>query len=400
MARTRIDVTELRGWGRLAFDATLGITAVVEGMHHNIARGPWFASAPKAARTRGITGLVYGSVRGITRLVGLGYDAAVSRLAVTGEGAASPGREAVVAALNGVLGDHLAATGNPLAIPMRLRFAGRPLTLEREALAAAIPQATPKLLVLAHGLCTNDVRWSRRGHDHGAALARDLGYTPVYLHYNTGLHVSENGREFADALEALVRAWPVPLEDLTILAHSMGGLVTRSACHQAGLAGHSWLSQLKNAVFLGTAHHGAPLERGGNWVDVILGINPYTAPLSRVGQIRSAGITDLRHGNLLEEDWRGRDRFARARDVRRPVPLPAGVRCMTIAATTSRAEHRAGHYLGDGLVPLDSALGRHRDPSRTLAFPDEHRWIARGVGHLGLLCDARVYERIRGWLAE
>jgi hypothetical protein len=400
MAKPRIDVTELRGWGRLAFDATLGVTAVVEGMHHNIARGPWFADAPKAARTRGFTGLVYGSVRGVTRLVGMGYDAAVSRLATGGERAASPDREAVIGALNGVLGDHLAATGNPLAIPMRLRLGGKALEPDRRAIAAAIPHATPKLLVLAHGLCTTDLRWCRRGHDHGAALAQDLGYTAVYLHYNSGLHVSTNGRAFADALEALVRAWPVPLDDLTILGHSMGGLVARSACHHAGLAGHAWLPRLRNVVFLGTPHHGAPLERGGNWVDVVLGVNPYTAPLSRVGQIRSAGITDLRHGNLLDEDWQGRDRFVRARDVRRPVPLPAGVRCFAVAATTARGEHRAGHLMGDGLVPLDSALGRHRDASRTLEFADEQRWIARGVSHLGLLCDAGVYERIRGWLAE
>src|SRR5690606_30856312 len=117
---TRLDVTDLRGWGRLAFDATLGVTAVVEGMHHNIARGPFCSDAPKAARTRGITGFVYGSIRGITKLVGMGYDAVVSQLAATGDGVTSPEREAVVGALNGVLGDHLAATGNPLAIPMQL----------------------------------------------------------------------------------------------------------------------------------------------------------------------------------------------------------------------------------------------------------------------------------------
>jgi pimeloyl-ACP methyl ester carboxylesterase len=328
----------------------------------------------------------------------MGYDAVVSQLAATGDGVTSPEREAVIGALNGVLGDHLAATGNPLAIPMQLRRDGQPLTLARGALAAAIPQATSKLLVLVHGLCTNDLRWSRKGHDHGAALARDLGYTPVYLRYNSGLHVSTNGWAFAEALESLVDAWPVPLDELTIVAHSMGGLVTRSAQHQAAAAGHSWLRHLRNIAFLGTPHHGAPLERGGNWVDVVLGITSYTAPLCRLGQIRSAGITDLRHGNLLDEDWRGRDRFARARDVRRPVPLPAGVRCLAIAATTTTSERVPANLVGDGMVRVDSCLGRHPDPSRTLDFADDCRWIARGVNHLGLLSDPAVYERLRGWL--
>lgn len=395
----RVDVTDLRGWGRLAFDATLGVTAVVEGMHHNIARGPWFLDAPRTARTRGLTGLVYGAVRGVTRLAGEGYDAAVSRLAGRAAPASSPRREAVVAALNGVLGDHLAATGNPLAIPMRLRFEGRPVVLERAALAAAIPGATSKVVVLVHGLCTNPLCWSRRGHDHGAALARDLGYTPLYLHYNSGLHVSTSGEALAQVLEALVRAWPVPLDDLAIVAHSLGGLVARSAAHQAAVAGHAWPRRLTSAVFLGTPHHGAALERGGNWVDVVLGVSPYTAPLAGVGRIRSAGITDLRHGSLLDEDWRGRDRFARSRDPRRPVPLPPGVRCLAIAGTTARRRGAAADLLGDGLVPLASALGRHREPERTLAFGPGGRAIAPGVGHLDLLCDPGVYDRVRGWLA-
>ena len=188
--------------------------------------------------------------------------------------------------------------------------------------------------MLAHGLCLNDLQWNRRGHDHGAALARDLGYTPVYLHYNTGLHISTNGRQLAEALEALVAQWPVPLEEFALVAHSMGGLVARSACHYGALAAHAWPRRLGTLVFLGTPHHGAPMERGGNWIDTLLEISPYTAPFARLGKIRSAGITDLRYGNLADEDWHGRDRFARG-DRRRFVPLPDGVRCFAIGATAA-----------------------------------------------------------------
>ena len=87
-------------------------------------------------------------------------------------GSSSPEREAFVAALNGVWGDHLANTGNPLAIAMSLRVGGRPYQ-------ATLRAPTRKLLVLVHGLAMNDLQWTRRGHDHGQALARDLGFTPV-----------------------------------------------------------------------------------------------------------------------------------------------------------------------------------------------------------------------------
>ena len=265
----RNHLSDLRGVSRLAIDATKGITDLVEAMHHNIIRIPGPLGKPATGSTRGITGLVYRSVRGVTGLVGHSIDRALATLVpLLGHVAPSPAREAIVAALNGVLGDHLAGSGNPLAIALCFRREGKPLVISRETLATAIPAATGKLLVLIHGLCLSDLQWNRQGHDHGAALAHDLGYTPVYLHYNTGLHISTNGKALAEALEALVREWPAPLQELTILAHSMGGLIARSACHYGALAGHAWLRCLGHVVFLGTPHHGAPLERGGNKIDI------------------------------------------------------------------------------------------------------------------------------------
>ena len=154
---------------------------------------------------------------------------------------------------------------------------------------------------------------------------------------------------------------------------------------------------LRTLVFLGTPHHGAPLERGGNWIDLLLGVSPYTAPLARLGKIRSAGITDLRYGNLLDEDWQGRDRFARG-DRRRFVPLPDGVRCYAIAATTARDRGCRTELPGDGLVPVASALGEHAQPELSLHIPQSRQWIARGCGHLDLLDAPEVYRRIRRWL--
>ena len=402
-SKQRNHVTDLRGVTRMAIDATTGLTDLVEALHTRIARAPAGLGGPVVAgAVNGITGLVYKSIRGVTRAVGGGIDALLAQLSpLLGEMGSSSAREALVAALNGVLGDYLAATGNPLAIAMRLRRHGQALELTREGLAAAIPSPSAKVAVLVHGLCMNDRQWEREGHDHGAALARDLLFTPVYLHHNTGLHVATSGAAFAELLEALVAAWPVPIEELVIVAHSMGGLVARSAHHSGTAANHGWPRQLRKLVMLGTPHHGAPLERGGHWIDILLEKTLYTAPFARLGKIRSAGITDLRHGSVLEEDWRGRDRFAHGETPRRPVALPDGVRCYAIAATTGKsAGDLSDRLLGDGLVPLASALGRHPDPRFALAFPPVNQWIAYDTGHLELLSKAAVYERIRSWLAD
>jgi len=394
-------LSDLRGASRLAVDAATGLVNLVEAMHQNVARLPGVVGRSRPGRTRGVTGLVYRTIRGTTGRVGGGIDAVLARLLpLLDESGSSRGREVVLAALNGVLGDYLAATSNPLAIPMRLRWNGRPLQLVRQALAEKISQPSSRVVVLVHGLCLSDLQWRRKGHDHGAALARDLGCTPVYLHYNSGLHVSTNGRAFAGLIEVLLEQWPVPVKELIIIGHSMGGLVSRSACHYGAAAGHDWPKRLRKLIFLGTPHHGAPLERGGHWVDVILGISPYTAPFARLGKIRSAGVTDLRHGNLRDEDWEGRDRFKHARDLRLPVPLPKRTQCYAIAATTgNRSGDLSDRVLGDGLVPVDSALGRHADARLALSIPDSRQWIGYGMNHLDLLGHPEVYAVIKRWLS-
>jgi pimeloyl-ACP methyl ester carboxylesterase len=385
-------LADLRGGVRLAVDGVGGVTNIVESMHGRIARGaPPLGTVPDAP-TRGITGFVYRSIRGTTGLVGKGIDAALAAaeaLMPATSGSLpddSFAREAWVAALNGVLGDHLERSGNPLATPMALRPRG---------VHAASP--TSHLLVLVHGLCMNDLQWTRGGHDHGQALGEALGCTPVYLRYNSGRHISTNGAELASHLEALLKSWPVPADTLTVVGHSMGGLVARSAAHQAAQAGMQWPAKLRKLVFLGTPHQGAPLERGGNWLHRGLGISPYAAPFTRLSGLRSEGITDLRHGNLLEADWAG-DRYGH-RDRRTPVRLPTGVACYAVAATLGESG-AGGEWLGDGLVPVASALGRHERPTRDLHVPPSHQFIARGVHHLDLLCDTGVYRRMRRWLAR
>jgi pimeloyl-ACP methyl ester carboxylesterase len=404
----RNHVEDLRGATRLAVEATRGVMGLVQAMHRTIASGPAVLGKPLEGPASLLTGLVYGGISGVTKLVGAGIDGALAPLGrFLGESAPGPEREAVLAALNGVLGDYLQSSNNPLAIPMRLRRAGLPLELEKERLREAIPAATSRVVVLVHGSSMNDRQWLREGHDHGASLAGDLGFTALYLHYNSGLHISESGSAFAGLLEQLVQAWPVTLDELVLLGHSMGGLVARSAVHAGEVRGHRWRSKLRKLVTLGSPHHGAPLERGGNRVDRLLGVSAYSAPFARLGKIRSAGVTDLRHGTVRDEDWRGRDRFEHGADHRTPLPLPEGVSCYAVAASTAIAapvERGSGEMPrderrpGDGLVPIDSALGRHPSAELNLAFPEAHQWVVLGINHFDLLSSLEVYGAVRRWL--
>jgi pimeloyl-ACP methyl ester carboxylesterase len=397
---TAVSLSDVLGLGRLAADAATGLTDLVEQMHTSILDTPGRFGHLGRGLTAGVTRLAYRGVRGAFRLTSAGLGFAHARLDPNQEAATSHGRDVALAALNGVLGDHLAETGNPLALRMRLRHRGRTLILNRRELANAFPDATGRVAVLVHGLCMSDLQWTRQNHDHGAALANELGFTPVYLSYNSGLHVSVNGRAFAEMLEALIDEWPRPIDDFVVIGHSMGGLLARSACDYGEAEGHRWRRQLRKLVTLGTPHHGAPLERIGNWVDHIVAKTPYTAAFARLGKVRSAGVTDLRYGNLVDEDWQGRDRFAREPDKRRAIPLPEGVACYAIAGTTASSPGGLNDRLvGDGLVPVASALGHHKDPARALAFPADRQAVASATGHLDLLSRREVYEQVARWLS-
>lgn len=399
--------SDLRGVVQLATQATRGVARMAEGVHQSVWGSMGVPGGKTAGTTRGLTGLIYQTVQGVTQLVGSGAEAILGKLqplldAADAEAPETPQREAVLAALNGVLGDRLAASGNPLATRLQLRHAGQALDWARPATLPAKGTVGGKLLVILHGLCMNDLQWthttaSGEVRSHATALAA-LGYTPVYARYNTGLHTSDNGAALAAELDQLVAHWPVPVNEITVLAHSMGGLVTRSAVQQAGPAA-PWRQVLKHIVFLGTPHHGAPLERAGNWVDVILGATPYSRPFAKLGQLRSAGITDLRYGFVSPEDWQGRNRFQKGPDRRVPVALPEGVACYTLAATTaSQRGALADRLLGDGLVPLRSALGLHDEAKRTLVFAKPSQCIAYQMNHMELLHRPEVTAQLLAWL--
>ncbi|MGB5511210.1 MAG: hypothetical protein WBM87_05830 [Woeseiaceae bacterium] len=387
----RSQLADLRGITRMTIDAAESIAEVVETMHHTIQSRPGPLGIASTGRPRGITGFVYRCVRGGIRLGGRAVDAGLAGVTpLLPEGESSPALDAYRSAVNGVYGDYLLRTENPLAIDMSLRYRGHrvdPHDPMRVIEQQGDVTSASKLVVLVHGLCMNDRQWHRNGHDHGAALADEQGYLPLYLHYNSGLHIASNGRLLAEMLETLIGNWSARLDELVIIGHSMGGLVARSACEYARGAGHTWLTELRKLVFLGTPHHGAPLERGGHGLDLVMQMSPYSIPFTRLSKARSAGITDLRHGAIGQGDA--------------VVPLPAGVKCYAAAAV--RAAKRSllsERMIGDGLVPLDSALGRHRVGSRTLKVPANRQWVGYGMNHLELLGRAEVYGQLSSWLRE
>ena len=237
-------------------------------------------------------------------------------------------------------GDRIARDHAPLALGMDLRVDGEP---------------TGRVVVFVHGLCETDAAWRLGGGPtYGDRLREDLGHTPVYARYNTGRHISDNGRTLAAALEALVDEWPVEVEELVLVGHSMGGLVARSACHYAERDGLRWTAALRHVVCLGSPHLGAPLERaaarGSHWLAKL----PEAAPLARLLTARSAGVKDLRYGACLDEDWEGIDPDAWGPDGCGEVPFLPSATYSYVGATLDAREGlaaRADRRRRAGAVP-------------------------------------------------
>ncbi len=403
MPNKKNTVTDLQGLTHLLKDAVVGITDLVEAMQKQIVHPPFLPSTPIQHLISDVSQFAYKNIRWSASFVGSAVDKALEQLTfILGEIKTTEDREALRAVLNGVIGDYLEKHENPLKIAMQFRHEAQALSLNSKSLKKAYPTLHGKILVMVHGSSMNDLQWTRKAHNHGAALAKELQKTPVYLYYNSGLHVSTNGQNFSNLLEALLQNYPVPVEEICILAHSMGGLVSRSAMHYAQKQQKSWIKHLKKIVFLGTPHHGASLEQAGNYVDVILEATAYTKPFARLGKIRSAGVTDLRYGNLVDEDWQDADRFEMKHDQRQHIPLPEGVECHSIAGVSGKGSTKplSSQWLGDNLVSVKSAFGQHKNPSKNLHFKKENTWIAYECNHFDLLSNPEVYHRIRQWIKK
>ena len=375
-------VKDLIGASKLAKDAIAGITEIVES------RNPYIKRFNKQIGQNKLSKVANDN---ITKLI-----AQLDQPQTKWAKKPSLLREANLAMINGLIGDYLAATDNPLAIEMSVRKNGK--TWDKQKLIKAIEQSEGHVNLMVHGLTLNDLQWKRKKHDHGALLQSDLGILPIYLHYNTGLHVSENGRKLSEMIESIIEVSSVPLK-LNIITHSLGGLVARSACYYGEQSNCKWTKNLQKVVFLGTPHNGALAEKAGNWMDTVLNKNYYGRTISRIARMRSSAFTDIRYGYVVDEDWKGKDRFADSLNNRTPVPLPEDVECYAIATTTSKKSSNFNDQVrGDGMVTIDSALGIHREEKWHLNIPQENQWIGRNISHMDLLCNPEVYSTIKNWL--
>ena len=406
--------TELRALTALGFDELRLASGGLGSIHQAIAGRVFRAVGPGAALVRpmheAITRGVYKGLGLGTRAIGLAAQAAVARrdapmLSTTPHGSA------LIAAVTGLRGDALEAEGSPLCQPMAVRANGEPVALDTDALRMAFPDATPRIVVFLHGLMETEFSWGdhRGGAGHarglrkaqetyGSRLARELGCTPVYVRFNSGRHISENGRSLSELIEELVAAWPGGADELALVGHSMGGLVAHSACCHAAQDDADWVRLVRHSVSLGSPHMGAPLEQAVHVLSAGLAALPETRPFANFLRRRSGGIRDLRHGSLVDEDWRDRDPDTLRAAACAEVPLVEGVTHCFVSATITRGDrHPLGRLLGDTLVLVPSASGRSR--TRRIPFDEEYGMHVGGATHFALLNHPAVYERLRDWLA-
>ena len=396
---------ELRAASRLGGLVFAGLVARIGQVHQAIAGRAFGSVGPAGALARqihdGVAQGAYAAVRGAGLAAGAAGGAAASALGAGGGPAGrQPGSNLALAALNAVAGHRLDADLAPLGIEMAVRAGGRDVELTARGVAEAYPQATARVAVLVHGLAETEDSWRRRSGQsapYGDRLRAEFGYTPVYVRYNTGRHVSASGRDLARLLEQLTAAWPEPIDEILLAGHSMGGLVIRSACHYGGEAGAAWAGRVRHVFYLGSPHLGAPLARAAGYAGWALGQVPETRPFAALAA-GPPSVMDLRHGYLLDADWADCDQNRCLADHRSGIPLLATASHHAISATvTADPASPLGAAVGDLLVQPASAHGR-RGQDRHIPFPAELGRRLGGMHHFDLLNHADVWEAMRGRL--
>jgi len=310
------------------------------------------------------------------------------------QGKGGPGIvEHAVSALNAWFGDYLSQTDNGLQQSMAFFRDNRPVAPED---FAAPP--TGKVCVFVHGLGCNESLWSfpapHDGGGYGELLEQRCGYMPLFLRFNTGLRISNNGKQLANLLERFCAHHDAAVTELLLIGHSVGGLVIRSACHHAG---QDWVSRVRHVVYLGSPHQGAPLEKATNVATHVLGRFDTTATrvIRDLLNTRGAGVKDLRFGNLIDQDWLDCDPDELMNNRRVPVPW----------LTTARHHFAVGQAvarvgtLGDAMVGTDSAAGRACGAQPGAPGGSDVQ-VMPGLNHLDLARHPSVYEHIEGWVNE
>lgn len=282
--------------------------------------------------------------------------------------------------MNGVIGDKLQEWRHPLAQPLELvDHSGRGLTL-----AQLQARSERGVLLFVHGLCLSEFDWQTPANHRFVQQLQQQGMGVAWVRYNSGLPIWENGNAFSRYLH---EHWQQDsAQSLTLIGHSMGGLIIRSALHHGEYVHNSdWVNAIERAAYLASPHSGAPLEKIGNFANSLLGVSPYSKPLMALGNIRSLGIRSLRHGHIVAP--------ADAAENQQPLPFNPRIRHLLLAAKIG--DDPAKRWLGDGLVPVSSAMGEEH-------FPASHEQVDRvvldDVGHIRLLGDERTYDALRRWM--
>ncbi len=307
----------------------------------------------------------------------------------------------IESALNGVMGDKLEDRKSKRAIQPNFRVKNKDVSAEDLKIEESLQKSDGKVILFIHGLMADEVLWeepTRGKKGYGPRLAEEKNYCVLYVRYNTGRHISENGRSISRLINTLASTYPNVIKSITIIAHSMGGLVIRSSCHYAGIEGHTWTKKIDRIFLIGVPNDGAFLEKLGHLTTSILRNiwNFQTKLIAKIADERSNGIKDLRWGFLVDEDWQNPNANDLVGVKRTEIPPLEGVKYFIIVGTLMENENNViSQYFGDGLVGKKSATGESSSilNSQEEAFL-EYRVFPK-INHISILTDDTIYEFIR-----
>lgn len=378
-------IADWRGLGYLIDLTTERVTTPVEGIHRAIL-DRWFRMAgpnidPARRMADGATASIYQSIR----LGGTALGTAVS----AGAGLAGRYRKLrplwetdkgryVQSIFNGVWGDRFDEDSTSFSIELGLRDPdGNPVSTTVDALNSAFPEPKGRLVVMVHGFAETEKYWR---HGELSSLTRQLeadGFSVLLLRYNTGRTIAANGSDLANLLDELRLAWPVPVTDIALVGHSMGGLVARSAVVAANDSGLRWAELSNNVVAIAAPHSGTPIEKAVAALSSSMGIARESRPLKTFLDQRSAGIQDLRYGIDASSDSLGSSKYR-----------------VVAGAITTAPTNPTGRAFGDLVVRVKSATGS----GRRRKVPSTGVLVVGGRNHADLAHDPEVVSQIRTWL--
>ena len=259
-------------------------------------------------------------------------------------------------------------------------------------LASGLKQA---ILFIPGLFCDEKVWIDKEKKEKKIGIASELrrkGYYPIYLRFNPGLNIYQNGQNLSNLLNNLYEV--DPNFSYNIVSYSQGGLFLRSALYYIESSKNNWKQNVQKAISIACPNAGSYIEKAGvRLVNFLNTVPMFGAQLfTLISNMRSDAMKDLSYGIIRKEDSQNLTSFLKGEKKLYFGELD-DVDCYQIYSLFTEKKHLK-YWFGDGAVEKSSLEYLSDLVYKKKNNPEKRIICLKGLSHLDIIYSFKTLEYI------